>query len=347
MRVYPDKLNEHLGTQLAATYLVSGDEPLQLGECGDAIRATARDAGHTTREVLEVGPGFDWHRLSAEAAAFSLFAEKKIIDLRVPNGKPGAEGSKALIAYCSNPPPDALLLLTLPKIDRQQQNSKWFKAIDALGVVIQVWPIDQQRLPGWIEQRLRSVGIQASREAVRMLADQTEGNLLAARQEIEKLLLLHGQGPLDADQLSAAIADSARYDVFELVDSALRGEALRCLHILEGLRTEGIAAPVVLWAMHREVRSMTRISADIAKGLNADQAIARAKVFNKRTALVRRGLKRLRTPEWLALLDHCHRADSAIKGLGSESPWLLFEDIVLTMSGQRPLPATKSQPPGV
>jgi len=336
MRVYPDKLNAHLGKQLAASYLVSGDEPLQLGECGDAIRAAARKAEHTTREVLEVGSGFDWQQLTAEAAAFSLFAEKKIIDLRIPNGKPGAEGSKALIAYCKDPPPDTLLLVSLPKIDRQQQNSKWFKALDALGVVIQVWPIDQQRLPAWIEQRLRSAGIQPTREAVQVLADQVEGNLLAARQEVEKLLLLHGQGPLDADQLTAAVADSARYDVFELVDSALRGEAGRCIHILDGLRAEGIAPPVVLWALHREVRSMAQISADIAKGLSPDHAITRAKVFSKRTSLVRQALSHLRTAQWLALLDSCHQADRAIKGLGTQQPWLLLQDIVLSMSGQAP-----------
>ena len=334
VRVYPDKLSGHLASQLAAAYLVSGDEPLQLGECGDAIRAAARAAGHTTREVLEAGPGFDWQQLGAEAAAFSLFAEKKIIDLRIPNGKPGAEGSRALTDYCQDPAPDTLLLLTLPKIDRQQQNSKWFKAIDALGVVIQVWPIDQQRLPAWIEQRLNAVGIRPTRDAVQMFADQTEGNLLAARQEIEKLILLHGKGPLDADQLAQAVADSARYDVFELVDSALRAESARCLHILEGLRAEGVAASVVLWALHREVRSLTQISADVAKGLSPEQGIARAKVFSRRRGLVRQALSHLRTPQWLSLLDQCHAADRAIKGLGNRQPWLLLENIVLRMSAQ-------------
>ena len=336
MRVYPDKLHEHLGRQLAAAYLVSGDEPLQLGECCDAIRAAARAVGYSTREVLEAGTGFDWQQLGAEAAAFSLFADQKIIDLRIPNGKPGAEGSKALISYCQDPAPDTLLLITLPKIDRQQQNSKWFKALDALGVVVQVWPVDPVRLPAWIEQRLHAAGIRPTREAVRMLADRVEGNLLAARQEIEKLLLLHGEGPLDAEQMAAAVADSARYDVFELVDSALRGEASRCIHILDGLRAEGFAAAVVLWALHREVRSMAQISADVAKGLSPDHAISRARVFSKRTGLVRNALAHLRTSQWLALLDACQQADSAIKGLGDRDPWLLFEDIVVAMSGQAP-----------
>jgi DNA polymerase-3 subunit delta len=336
MRVYPDKLQQHLSGALAAVYLVSGDEPLQLGESADAIRSAARSAGHATREVMDAGSNFDWQRLAAEAAAFSLFAEKKIIDLRLPGGKPGSEGSKALVAYCENPPSDTLLLLTLPKIDRQQQSSKWFRAIEAHGVVVQVWPIEPRHLPGWIRQRLLAVGIQPSDEAVGMLADRVEGNLLAARQEMEKLLLLHGTGPLGADQLSAAVADSARYDVFELVDSALRGESGRCIHILDGLRGEGLAPAVVLWAVHREARSMAQISAAVARGLSPDEAIGKAKVFRKRSALVREGLDHLRTAQWLKLLDHCHQADGAIKGRSTRDPWLLLEDVVLAMSGRPP-----------
>ena len=334
MRIHPDRLHEHLTADLAVAYLVSGDEPLQLSECCDQIRQAARQSGYTTREVLEASGGFDWQQLSAEASAYSLFAEKKIIDLRIPGGKPGADGSRALCAYCDDPPSDTLLLVTLPKVDRQQQNSKWFKALDRVGVTTQVWPIEPSRLPRWIEQRLTEAGIRPSREAVRMLADRVEGNLLAARQEIDKLLLLHGQGPLDAEQLADAVADSARYDVFELVDSALRGDAGRILHILDGLRGEGVAPPVVLWALHREIHTLAAISADVAKGLSAERAIDRARVFSKRTGLVRQGLGRLQTTQWLALLDLCHQADAAIKGVGAEQPWLLLEEITLAICGQ-------------
>ncbi len=341
MRLYADKLAGALQRELLPVYVVSGDEPLQHGESCDAIRAAARDAGYSTREVLEVGTGFDWQQLLAEAAAFSLFADKKIIDLRIPSGKPGAEGSKALAAYCADPPPDTLLLVGLPKIDRQQQNSKWFKALDALGGVVQVWPIEPSRLPAWVEQRLRSIGIDAAPDAIRLLADRVEGNLLAARQEVEKLLLLHGKGRLDADQLMAAVADSARYDVFELVDSALRGEGERCVHILDGLRAEAVAAPVVLWAVHRELHTLAQISADVAKGLSADHAISRAKVFSKRVGLVRQGLSRHRTTGWLDLLDRCHTVDKAIKGLSAQQPWLLLEQILLAMCGKPPTPVAR------
>jgi DNA polymerase-3 subunit delta len=335
MRLSVDNLRAQLQRELLPAYLVSGDEPLQVGECADAVRSAAREAGHTTREVIEVGTGFDWQQLAAEAAAFSLFADKKIIDLRLPNGKPGAEGSRALSAYCADPPADTLLLMTLPRIDRQQQNSKWFKAIDSVGAVLQVWPVEPSRLPTWIAQRLQAIDITPSREACRLLADRVEGNLLAARQEIEKIQLLHGPGTLDVDALRDAVADSARYDPFELVDSALRGEASRCLHILDGLRGEGVAPARVLWVLHREIRQSARISADIARGLSADHAVSRAKVFSRRIPGVRRALKRLRTAQWLHLLETCRDADHAIKGLSQQQPWLLLEDIVLGICGRQ------------
>lgn len=333
MKIAPDRLTAHLDGRLAPVYLVSGDEPLQAGECCDAIRAAARAAGHTVREVLDAGSGFDWQQLAAEAAAFSLFGERKIIDLRIPGGKPGTDGGKALAAYCANPPSDSLLLITMPRLDRQQQNTKWFKAIDAAGVVVTVWPLDAQQLPGWIRQRLDAAGIRPTEDAVRALAERVEGNLLAARQEIDKLLLLHGTGPLDAAQLLAAVSDSARYDVFELVDSALRGEAARCVHILEGLRAEGAAPSVVLWALHREIAQLARIAADVATGTPADRALRDARVMSRRIGIVRRALDARPAAAWLGLLAQCHQADRAIKGLGTQPPWLLLESIALQAAG--------------
>jgi len=275
MRVRPEQLKQNLAKGLAPVYLVTGDEPLQSNEACDEIRAVARAAGHENRELMEASGGFDWNALAAEANSFSLFAEKKIIDLRIPSGKPGREGGKALAEYCERPPEDTLLLITLPKLDRSQQNSKWFKTVENLGVIVQIWPVDVQRLPQWIEQRMHKAGLKPDRETAQMLADRVEGNLLAAHQEIEKLLLLHGSGPINAEQLAAAVAHSARYDVFELVDSALRGETERCLRIIDGLRGEGVAPPVVLWALHREIAQITAISADAAKGLSIDHAAQR------------------------------------------------------------------------
>ncbi len=328
MRLRAEQLPRHLGETLAPVYLLSGDEPLLLNEAADAIRTAARAAGHDNREVMEAGSGFDWNTLLAEAASFSLFAEKKIIDLRIPGGKPGREGGKALAEYCANPPPDTLLLLTLPKIERKQQAGKWFKAIDSLGVVVQVWPVELAQLPRWIEQRLRQAGLQPSKDAVQLLAERVEGNLLAADQEIEKLLLLHGEGPLDAATLADAVADSARYDVFDLVDAALSGELSRCLHILEGLKGEDIAAPVVLWALHREITQLAGLSVAGAQGKNIDQAMTAARVWDKRKPLLRRAVTRLKPAQWLALLNDCQAADAAAKGADPRDPWLLFEQII-------------------
>lgn len=325
MRVRPEQLDQQLQRQLAPVDLVSGDEPLQLNQACDAIRTTARHAGHASREVMEANAQFDWNTLAAEASALSLFAEKKIIDLRIPNGKPGREGGAALVDYCARPPADTLLLLTLPKLDRQQTNSKWFKTLDQAGVVIQVWPIGVQELPQWIEQRMRQAGLTPTREAVLMIAERVEGNLLAAQQEIDKLLLVHGTGPIDGEQLAAAVADSARYDVFELADTGLRGDLPRYLRILAGLRAEGVAPPVVLWALHREIAQLAQLSADIAKGQSMQGAIAATRIFDKRKPLIQRALQRLKTPALLALLGDCQQIDAAAKGALELDPWLLFE----------------------
>lgn len=332
MRLRPEQLKQQLQKGLAPLYLITGDEPLQSNESCDAIRAAARADGYDNREIMEAANNFDWSLLAAEANSLSLFAEKKIIDLRIPSGKPGREGGKALTEYCARPPEDTILMITLPKLDRQQQSSKWFKSLEQLGIIVQIWPIDVQRLPQWIDQRLRAANLQPDKEVVQMLADRVEGNLLAADQEIQKLLLLHGSGSINAEQLLAAVSDSARYDVFELVDSALRGDVERCLRILTGLRGEGVAPPVVLWALHREISQITGISADAAKGLSLDHAITRAKVWDKRKPLVRNAVQRMKTPAWLKLLRQCQQADAAVKGADPRDPWLLLEDISAQLS---------------
>ena len=332
MHLRPEQLGGHLQRELASVYVVTGDEPLQSGEACDAIRTAAREQGYTTREILDASGNFDWNRLAAEAGALSLFAERKVIDLRIPGGKPGREGGAALAAYCTDPPPDTLLLVSLPKLDRNQQNGKWYKALLNSGVVVQVWPVDHKQLPNWIRQRMQAAGLNPEREAVQVLADRVEGNLLAAHQEIEKLQILFGGGDISTAQMLDAVSDSARYDVFELVDAALQGEAQRALHILDGLRGEGIAAPVVLWALHRETELLATLSADIAQGTGPDHAMSRARVWDRRKPLLNAALQRLRTPRLLGLLSRCQEADAAIKG-GRKDPWLLFERITLTLAG--------------
>lgn len=331
MRLRPEQLSAQLQKQLLPVYLVFGDEPLQHNEACDSIRQQAREQGFSTREVLEVGSGFDWSELAAEADAFSLFAEKKIIDLRIPSGKPGREGGKALSDYCARPPEDTILLIGMPKIDKQSQSSKWFKNVSDAGASIQVWPIDAKQLPRWISQRLAQAGLQADRDAVQLLADRVEGNLLAAHQEIQKLLLSHEGGQLNAEQMLKAVADSARYDVFELSNTALRGDSARTLRILEGLRGEGVAMPVILWALHRDISILANLSVDTAKGLGMEQALGRHRLWGDHKTLLKNALPRKKTPQWLQLLSDCQQADAAIKGADPNNPWQLLESISIKL----------------
>jgi DNA polymerase-3 subunit delta len=335
MRIrFPD-LKQHLGKgRLAPIYLVSGDEPLQTGEAADAIREGAKASGYSSRDVIDADRNFNWDELAAEASNLSLFAEQRVLDLRIPSGKPGAAGGKALVEYTERPADDTLLLITMPKLDRSQTNSKWFKTIDKSGVVIQVWPLTEAQLAPWIEQRMRGCGLSPEPGVTALLAERIEGNLLAAAQEIDKLLLLQGPGPISTEQLLEAVTDSARYDVFDLVDSALSGNRSRSLRILNGLRGEGTPPPVVLWALAREVRTLSELAFLVEKGRSPQQAVGtRRDIWDKRKPLVTKALQRLSARNWRRLLLLCGLADRTIKGREKGDPWLLFQDIATRMAG--------------
>lgn len=333
MRLNSDQLSEQLRRKLLPCYLVSGEEPLQLGEACDAIRKAAKAAGYTTRTLLEVDTYFKWEALRIEADSLSLFSDKKIIDLRIPSGKPGTEGSKALLAYASRPPADTLLLITLPKLERQQTSAKWLTTLVTLGALVTVWPIEGARLHQWLRERMERSGLRPTSEVITLLSERIEGNLLAAAQEIEKLLLLHGTGPLDAEQLLAAATDSARFDLFKLADAALQGNTRRCLRILTGLQAEGTAEPLILWALARETRTLLALRTAIEQGIPLQQALARPDIWEKRRPLLAQGVKRLSRQRLQQLLQRCALADRAIKGRSSEAPWLLFQEIVVGLSG--------------
>jgi DNA polymerase-3 subunit delta len=337
MRLGFHELAGQLKKKLSPVYVISGDEPLQLGEAADLIRRTAREQGFTERKILEAGAKFDWHELTAESNTLSLFAEQRILDLRITNGKPGKEGGKVLAEYCENLPADTLLLITMPKVEQQQARSKWYKSLDSVGLVIQVWPVNEQRLPPWIEQRMRQKGLTPEPAAIQMLAERVEGNLLAATQEIEKLLMLHGPGIITAEQLTASVADSARFDVFGLLDAALQANTGRCLRILDGLKNEGTAPAIISWALAREIRQMSQIAHAAKDGFPLGKILADFRIWDKRKPLVTNGLKRLSLKKWQSLLQQCLEADMAVKGQNRLDCWLLFEDIVVQMSGREAL----------
>jgi DNA polymerase-3 subunit delta len=320
---------------LQPIYLLSGDEPLQLMEAGDAIRRQAREKGFGEREVMHVESGFDWGDLLAASGSMSLFAEQRLLELRMPTGKPGKEGGKALVEYAENPPPDTLLLITCGKLDRSQQNSKWYKSLDKAGATLTVWPIEPAALPGWVTQRMRARGLQPTQEAAQLLAERVEGNMLAAAQEVEKLLLLYGESAIDAAQVEEGVADSARYDIFELVDTALQGDVVRTTRVIQGLRGEGVEPVLVLWALLREIRAMEQMAEALAQGHPIDAVMEQHRVWNKRKAPVRAGLQRHSLKRWQLLLRRAGRIDRMIKGIEPGNPWDELLQLTLLMAGIR------------
>ncbi|SDZ95318.1 DNA polymerase III subunit delta [Microbulbifer marinus] len=331
MRINPRQLQQSLNKGLAPVYVVSGDEPLLVQECCDSIRAAARNSGFSERELLHAEHNFDWGQLLASAGSMSLFAEKKVIEVRLPSGKPGDKGSKALQEFASLASDDLLLLLVLPKLDRSQLNSKWVKALEQNGVLLQIWPVDAQEMPRWIHQRLRAAGLDAEPEAIQILAERVEGNLLAASQEIEKLKLLSQDNLITAATMSDAVASSARYDVFGLIDRALAGDAENAVKTLHGLRAEGIEAPVVLWALAREIRSLLEIGEKLDQG----QQLARLVRIQKRQPLIQSALARLRPRQLESLLLRARAVDTAIKGGKDQDPWTGLLELTLNLCGKR------------
>jgi DNA polymerase-3 subunit delta len=338
MQLKPEQMDAHLRKQLAAVYFISGDEPLRVMESADAVRAAAREQGYDEREVLTVQAGFDWDALTSQAGNLSLFSQRRIIDLRMPAGKPGADGSKALRAYVANPPEDTLLLITAGKLDASARNGKWVQALDKAGVVIHVWPLKTHEFSRWVEQRMRRRGLQPSADAVALLANRVEGNLLACVQEIEKLYLSLGEGPVDADTILDHVADNARYDVFGLVDSALAGDAARSVRILQGLNAEGVVPQIVIWALSREIRTLAVMAAAVAGGQQAGAVVTRQRVWAARKAVVSSALQRLSAAQCGLMLRHCARIDRISKGRATGNAQDELLQLVLALAGKQALP---------
>lgn len=331
MKINPRQLQQSLNKGLMPIYIVSGDEPLIVQECCDSIRAAAKQNGFSERELLHGENNFDWGQLLASAGSMSLFAEKKVVELRLPGGKPGDKGSKALQEFAQIASDDLLLLLVLPRLERSQLNSKWMKALDQKGVLIQVWPVDAAEMPRWIHQRLRSAGLEAEPEAIQVLAERVEGNLLAASQEIEKLKLLSQDKVITAELMNETVASSARYDVFGLIDKALAADAEGAVKTLHGLRAEGVEAPVVLWALAREIRSLLEIGEKLDQG----QPLQRLVRIQKRQPLVQGALARLRPRQLESLLLRARAVDAAIKGGKDQAPWTGLLELTINLSGKR------------
>lgn len=337
MRLALRQLPEALNKQLAPLYLLSGDEPLQLGEAADAVRNAARKAGYDNREVFSEDTGIAWHELTESAASLSIFAEKKIIELRLPSAKFGNEGAQALTNYCEHLPDDTLLLIICGKLASASLKTKWFQTLEKTGVVVQVWPPEGRELLTWLQQRLQQRGIRVDDEGLKILAARVEGNLLAAAQEVEKLYVLHGSGPLSTKALLNAVADSSRYDVFGFADALLAGKPARMLKILDSLKAEGIAAPVVLWSVTREARQLLMFKDLIKQGQAQDAAFNQLKIWDKRKPLVSSALQRLNGNALQRILLLSAAADRQIKGEQRGDPWETLLSICLLFAGSEPI----------
>ncbi len=338
MRVRPDQLAAHLRKTLASLYLVFGDEPLQSQEAADAIRAAARERGYDERDCLTVETGFDWATLRQQAASQSLFASRRLLELRMGNAKPGDAGAKALSDYAARPAADTVLLITAGKLDWQTQKGRWFTALDGAGVVIQTAPLEPGQLAGWIERRLRSRGLQPAPDAVTLLGERVEGNLLAAAQEIEKLVLLAESRELTVEAVLAAVGDSARYSIYDFVDAALLGKPERVARILDGLRGEGVEPVLINWALHQEVRRLVALAFARDHGQALEATLAEHKVWEKRKPLLRQALQRLTLGNCRQLLGACSRTDRMIKGVEPGSPWDALRANGLRLAGVELLP---------
>jgi DNA polymerase-3 subunit delta len=333
VKIQANQLSSYLRQGLLPCYLVTGDEPLLVAEALDDIRSAAREAGFTSRDRHVAAGGFDWSRLREAGASLSLFAEKRIIELALPTGKPGVEGSAAITDLVGNLHEDILLIVTGPRLDKSGQNAKWAKALEKAGAFLPIWPVDARELPGWIAKRMQAAGLVPDREAVTLIADRVEGNLLAASQEIEKLRLVLGEGPVSAADVLAGVADSSRFDVFKLTDAALSGETARALRILGGLRAEGVTPVLVVWSLLRDVRSLARLGEAVRNRQDPGAAMQKAGIWRARQGLFRSAISRHSHASAYRLLKLLGEADARAKGQAPGDPWEQLVNVVICLSG--------------
>ncbi len=335
MRIKPNQLNQHLNRQgLAPLYFLTGDEPLQMMESADSIRQFARKQGFIERIIFTVELGFNWESLNQEAENLSLFANKRILELRLGNKLPGKEGTKALIDYTNNLPRDTILLITADKIEASKQKAKWFKVLDERGIIVQIWPLNRAELPKWINQRLKSYKLQATPEAINIIAERSEGHLLACSQEIEKLYLLYGSGQIDIAQIFEAVTDSARFQVFDWVDTVLIGNVQRCVRQLQRLKTEGIEAILVNWALNREIRNLYHITNAIKSGQSQQQVFKNYRIWAMRQAAIAHAVNKHKNPrQWQKFLQQTVEIEQIIKGVKTGNVWDELQLLGLRVAG--------------
>jgi len=362
MRLNPTQLASQLQRGLAPVYLVAGEEPLLIQEALDAIRGAARRGGYEERTVLTVESGFRWQQLVQEISSPSLFAARRVLEVQMPKGpnghrrgkggdeesaaeaEPGEkadDGPKALVQLAARPAPDVLLLLVAGKLDKRARESAWFNALDAAGASLYLWPVKPEEFPGWIEARLRAAGLRIEADAARLLAERTEGNLLAAQQEVDKLALLHPGQALGLEQVEAAVADSAHHDLFGWFNKVMAGDARGAVRGLDGLRGEGMEVPQVLWVVADGLRKLARAAQAYGRSRDAGAAVEAAGVFRSNQPAFVRAVERSRYGQVLGWLRDCANIDALAKSSGTQSAaWEELLTLVLAASGAARLRTT-------
>ena len=315
MQLRPEALDGHLAKGLAPLYVITSDEHLLALEAADRIRSKARAQGYSERDVLSVERNFKWGELLAANQAMSLFGDKKLIELRIPGGKPGKDGSAALQNYAKELNPDNLTLITLPKLDWQTAKSAWVTSLQQSAVYIEIPNVDRNQLPGWIGVRLANQSQSADRQSLDFIADRVEGNLLAAHQEIQKLGLLYEPGKLSFEQVQDAVLNVARYDVFKLSEAMLAGDPARLVRMLEGLKGEGEALPLVLWAVSEEIRTLLKLKTGMAQGRPLGALLKEYRIWGPRERMMEPALRRISLPVLEAALQQAAQVDRMVKGL--------------------------------
>ncbi|PXX43915.1 DNA polymerase III subunit delta [Undibacterium pigrum] len=325
MQLRFDALDGHLAKTLAPLYVITSDEHLLALEAADKIRRAAKAQGFYEREILTVERSFKWGALLAANQSQSLFGDKKLIDLRIPTGKPGKDGGQALQDYVANLSPDNLTLITLPKLDWATQKAAWVGSLQQNAVYIDIPLVERNQLPGWISMRLSLQQQSADRQSLDFIADRVEGNLLAAHQEIQKLALLHPAGKLSFEQIHDAVLNVARYDVFKLNEAMLAGDVARLVRMLNGLKGEGEALPLVLWAMAEEIRTLLKLKSGMAQGRPLSALLKEYRIWGPREKLMDPALRRVSLANLRAALQEASQVDKMVKGLRAKAfagdPW--------------------------
>lgn len=322
MRITTEQLQQHLSREFKPLYAVFGDEPLLALEATDRIRARARAEGYTEREILTVDTGFKWKELAFAGSSQSLFSSKKLLELRIPTGKPGTEGSQTLQSYCEALPQDVVTLVYLSNTDWRAQKSSWFEALDRAGVTVEAKIVPRRQLPQWLSGRLKAQDQEADEATLGFISDRVEGNLMAAYQEVQKLALLFPAGRIAFEQVRDAVLDVARYDVFNLGEAVLEGDPLRLSRMLDGLQGEGTAPPLVLWAMAEEIRAIAKIIAGVDAGKPVSMLLREARIWGPaHQNLMQQSLKRFSLAQVTTALRHAATIDRMIKGLIRGDVW--------------------------